>query len=75
MLIYIVTFILSLLMFKLSNINSKYSKIFSFFGILFPCLVAAFRSLSIGTDVQVYINPLFQTALRSNNYFSYSFHL
>lgn len=72
MLVYIITFLFSLAMFKLANTNSKYSKIFSILGVLLPCLVAAFRSLSIGTDVQVYINLLFQTALKSNSFSSYA---
>ncbi len=43
----------------------------SIIAILLPCLLAGFRSLDIGTDIKVYVNPFFQIAINSNNFFSY----
>lgn len=41
--------------------------IFSLFAILLPCLLAGMRSLSIGTDVEVYVTTLYDAALESAN--------
>lgn len=73
--IYIITFLLSLLFIYLSiktyHKNKIVSKIFEIFGILLPCLLAALRDYSIGTDVEVYVEPLFKVSLQFDSFFSF----
>lgn len=71
--IYIFTFIISLLFISIALYFRKKNKIlfliFSAIGLGVPCLLAALRDNSIGTDVNIYIYPLFKSA---KNYESFS---
>lgn len=49
----------------------KQKDIISFLGLLIPCLLAGFRADIIGTDVNVYVKPVFNAARSSNNIFEY----
>ena len=73
--IYAITFIISLFFIKIANDFKKNNRLlyymFSFFGILLPCLLAAFRDVSIGTDVNVYIKPFFDVVHKTTNFFEY----
>ena len=40
---------------------------FSVLALLIPCMIAALRNQEIGTDVMVYVKPLTQSAIVSNN--------
>lgn len=64
--IYIFTFIISILILSIALYFRKKNKIlfliFSILGLAVPCILAALRDNSIGTDVNVYIYPLFKTA-------------
>lgn len=77
---YIVVFLLSAGLFKLSYKSYKSEryreyKIFFFLGIILPALLAGFRGIEIGTDVQNYALPLFKIAQNNNiiGYYSSSF--
>lgn len=73
--IYILTFIVSLICIKISMMTSEknkiFSKIFEIIGILIPCLLAALRDYTIGTDVEIYVHPLFIAAGRSTSFTNY----
>lgn len=75
MLVYVITFILSLFMFWLALVFRNKQKIifiiFSIVAIFIPCYIAGVRDLSIGTDVKVYIEPLFRVAKYFNSFSSY----
>lgn len=64
MAIYLVTFALSCGMFKIASAQKRKGSFlfFSAIGILLPCLLAAFRAETIGTDVRVYVKPLYEAA-------------
>lgn len=84
MLIYIVTFLVSLgiIFFAEKNIKPKESKsayLFVFFywaliliAITLPSLLAGFRDYSIGTDVLIYGNAWFNNATKASNFFIYT---
>lgn len=73
--IYIITFIISICFFVLASVFKKINKflfyIFTSLGIMIPCILAACRDISIGTDVEVYIKGWFDYAKQcsSFNYF------
>lgn len=73
--IYALTFTSSILMFYFAlnfrESNKKLFKILSFIAIMIPCLIAGLRDYSIGTDVNLYVNPLFNVSLYFNNFFDY----
>ncbi|WP_028274932.1 EpsG family protein [Atopococcus tabaci] len=71
--IYFITFLLTCVSTKFAESTKKkiYQIIFSFFAILIPSLLAGLRSYEIGTDVEVYILPLFQLARLSENFSDY----
>jgi len=66
--IYIIIFILSLFFIwcgeKFKTKNKLISYIFTIIALLIPCLVAALRATTIGTDTDVYVIRLFNTALK-----------
>lgn len=79
MLIYIFTYLLSILFIVVGYLINKEQKIlkisFIMVGILIPCLLAAFRDVSIGTDTSRYILNLFNVAKKSEDlktFFLYS---
>lgn len=66
--IYIFTFIISLIFIYIAlcfRKNRFFFLLFSAIGICIPCLLAGLRDYSIGTDVNVYVAPLF----RAGSYF------
>ena len=73
MLPYLMCFsISSFLLFITERIKeSKWKKLLIFFALIIPCLLSAFRDLSIGTDVLVYLNPMSNAAQSSNNFIDY----
>lgn len=76
--IYVIAFISSLIFIRIACAFRKNNKplfwLFSIVGILIPCLLAAFRDLSIGTDVKVYIKPLFDSASWYGDFQTYFLH-
>lgn len=54
-----------------SKINKGIRKAFVFVAILFPILLSAFRADNIGTDVMVYLKPIYNAAITSNNLSEY----
>lgn len=68
--IYVITFLLSCTVFLLSEkSHSKYLKrILVIVAILLPCFLAAIRHNTIGTDVKVYVEPLYNAARESDNF-------
>ncbi len=70
MIIYLVTFGFSCLFFKLAEISKKKFEYytFTFLALLIPCLLAGFRHETIGTDITVYVKPLFEAAQRADSF-------
>lgn len=61
MVIYVCTFLLSSFLFLLSTKTKKmFSVLMQGLGIVLPCLVAAFRDETIGTDLTVYGTYVYQ---------------
>lgn len=68
MAVYLIGFAVSVLLIALSE--KKHWKVFflcSLVALLIPCLIAGLRSERVGTDVRVYIKPMFQVAFESNS--------
>lgn len=68
--IYIMTFIISCLLLafstKIKNIIPK--RIIEIVGLLIPCIIAGLRVKTIGTDVEVYLEPLFNLAQNADSF-------
>lgn len=78
--VYIFGFLISILIIGYAQKKSKSTFILlSIIALLIPCFIAAFRAKTIGTDVLVYVEPLKNAAINSDNitgYFnSYWFHI
>lgn len=75
MIIYFITFLLSLFFIYLgspnNNNNNKFGKLFLSIGLLIPCLLAAFRDINIGSDTSGYIIGLYNLVPKSSNLFDY----
>lgn len=73
MVIYIVTFLLSVFLFAISgNVKGKNErKILIALGILIPSIIAGVRDYTIGTDIYTYGNTWFNYAVGFQNYFKY----
>ena len=73
MYIYLICFCLSCLFLYFSDLKKykNYKKIFVIIGLLLPCILAGCRSLKIGSDVEIYLKPLFLQATNSNNIIEY----
>ena len=75
--IYLVIFFFSLCLYKIASIlkQNLINKIFKYsiviVGLALPCLLAALRADSVGTDMNVYIKPSFLIAEKSNNFNEY----
>lgn len=71
--IYIITFISSCVFLGLSEKSrSRYiKKLLVFIAILLPCILAGMRADTIGTDVKVYVEPLYNAAKQSTSFSSY----
>lgn len=71
---YLIIFTLSIICITIATINQKNKLIFYIFsaiGIILPCWLASVRDYSMGTDVNIYIAPLYNQALEYNNFFTY----
>lgn len=64
MLIYVLCFLISTYLLYISNKlkNNKQKKVIVIFALIIPCLLAALRADNIGTDLSVYVNPLYLKA-------------
>ena len=70
--IYLVTFFISASFFELrKRVTSKEKKIVVLISVLLPSLIAGFRGDTVGTDVMVYVKPLYEGALRITGFASY----
>ena len=74
MAVYIVAFLLSILLFYIAD-SQQYrgtgSKVCVGCALLIPCLVAGLRDRTIGTDVLVYVEPLFLEARVSDSFLEF----
>lgn len=72
--IYLICFIVSCLFLKLSVISKErvISNIFSLIAIFIPCLLAGLRADNIGTDIEVYVKPMYEAASLSKNFWDYN---
>lgn len=71
--IYIVFFLLSCFLIWLSEKSrSRYiGKLLALIAILLPCILAGMRADTIGTDVKVYVEPMYNAAKQSTSFSSY----
>lgn len=64
MVVYLLGFIAStLLIYYAQDKDKKRFWIFSALALLIPCLIAALRAETVGTDVQVYLKPMAESAM------------
>ena len=69
MAVYLIGFALSVLLIAISE--KKHRNFFvlcSVLALLIPCLIAAFRAVTVGTDVQVYVTRLADAAFTSSSF-------
>lgn len=71
--IYVAFFIISFSLLWISEkINSRYARrILALIAIILPCILAGMRADTIGTDVKVYVEPLYNAAKQSHSFSSY----
>ena len=71
--IYIVFFLISCFLIWLSEkSSSRYiGKLLAFIAILLPCILAGMRADTIGTDLRVYVEPMYNAAKQSTSFSSY----
>ena len=72
MLVYWLTFIVSLLLIGFTE--KKHKTVFAVAGItavLIPCVIAALRADSVGTDIGVYVRPMFENARNCQSFSTY----
>ena len=71
--IYILFFLISCLFFWLSEKckNRIARNLLAIIAILIPCILAGLRSDTIGTDVKVYVEPMYNAAKESHNLTDY----
>ena len=64
---YIISFSFSLLLLCLAEkIKRRSGYAVSFIALMIPCFLAAFRADTVGTDVRVYLIPMFENAKNSH---------
>lgn len=72
MAIYLISFAVSLLLIAFTEKRRKaYFCFFSIIALLIPCLVAALRAECVGTDILVYVKPMTENAIGSDNFSHY----
>lgn len=72
MIVYILCFITSLLLFSIASKVKKQQKILIIaIALIIPCALAASRDDTIGTDVQVYLRPIYEAAEQSLDFGDY----
>ncbi len=64
--IYLLTFAVSCIFIANGEKAKKNRKIIVAFGLLLPCLLAGLRARTVGTDVQVYVVPMYEAAMKSS---------
>lgn len=73
--IYIIVFSISILFLKLAFAIKKNSllayKLFIVLSVISPCILASLRDNNVGTDMNVYIVPLFNFAKNSDSFIGY----
>lgn len=71
--VYLIVFFLSTLFLYFSERfkGKKIKKFYLFLGLIFPCLLGGIRHYSIGTDVSVYLKPLYLNVLNSYSFTSF----
>lgn len=71
--IYIAVFLMSCFLIWLSvkSPSRNVGKLLAFIAILLPCILAGMRADTIGTDVKVYVEPMYNAAKQSTNFSSY----
>ena len=71
--IYIVFFLISCFLIWLSekSPSRNIGKFLAFIAILLPCILAGMRADTIGTDVRVYVEPMYNAAKQSTSFSSY----
>lgn len=74
MTVYLVGILLSLFLIYYADsqkFTGRETRISIVIALLIPCLIAGLRDKTIGTDVQVYVEPLFQTAQSAETFVSF----
>ena len=72
MLIYIGGFALSTVLLIISTKKENITKYsLAALALIVPCLIAGLRDVSVGTDVQVYLRPMYEAAMKAANYREY----
>ncbi len=73
--IYLITFFSTLLFIsialKFRFTSKKTFIIFSIMGLIIPCILAGLRDYTIGTDVKVYVEPLYRVSKHFDNFKAY----
>lgn len=71
--VYFLTFAISIFFMKFSNsIKNKYVRdSMIIISLLFPCMIAGLRASNVGTDVHVYVKPLYNLATEATSFFKY----
>lgn len=72
MAIYIILFCISTLIFRISDfVKQKHRFYIDIVAIVLLCLFAGFRAESVGTDTKLYIRPMIDAAISSDNIMEY----
>ena len=72
MAVYWLCFAVSILLIGFTEKKQKVTFITaSFFALLIPCLIAALRADTVGTDIGVYVKPMFEKARDANSFSEY----
>ncbi len=72
MLVYLLSFLVSLSLIGFTE--KKHKTVFltaSVMAVLIPCMVAALRADSVGTDIEVYVRPMFENARSAGGFSQY----
>lgn len=71
--IYLICFAVSCLLLKISEFSKKriIYRFITAIALIIPCILAGFRADTIGTDVQVYVKPMFDAACSSKSFSEY----
>ena len=73
--IYIVVFCTATLIFRLADfVKQKQRFYIDIVAIILLCLIAGFRAKTVGTDTRLYIRPMIDAAISSNNIVEYMQH-
>ncbi|MGJ0841791.1 EpsG family protein [Clostridium tertium] len=72
--VYLICFAVSCIFLKISEVSKKklLYNIFTTIGLLIPCILAGLRADTIGTDIQVYVKPMFEAASMASSFLEYN---